>query len=200
MLKAFENLIDWTNVLLFHSVHESFFPHLEKIVTNKYSGQCQTYPGILFTLPAEKNNLLDLVTTPKNIITHKLNAADVPTLVSTWRFADKESIQQLTECVNHSKSITVCTSDKDDLELKKVLKSWAVLSPIGAINLLRTDERFRKQGLGAFTIKEISLRKIQAELVPIGEIETFNDASGSLFTKVGFEKAYNTFWLYLTRG
>ena len=76
--------------------------------------------------------------------------------------------------------------------------AWMIIYSDGSMGMLKTQESFRKQGLGSFLLKRVTEEVLSLGLVPCVHIEDDNSVSKIFFGKYGYEIGDNTQWIFHT--
>lgn len=72
------------------------------------------------------------------------------------------------------------------------LAAWMVQSYYGAMFSMQTRPEFRRRGYGILLAKKLMILVTERGYIPYVVIRPENDASKSLYTKLGFQKIYQT--------
>lgn len=72
------------------------------------------------------------------------------------------------------------------------LAAWMVQSYYGAMFSMQTRPEFRRKGYGIHLAQSLTELVLERGYLPFVVIRPENDASRSLYTKLGFEKAFET--------
>lgn len=193
MLETFEKFIDWDNVRLFSNGNISFTKHL-KVLTDKHGNRTEHPEGILgaaFFLDVDTALEFPDYFSEDEIKVKKLCVEDSDEMVRNWKWALPHSKKEIEESIKSLDSVGVYVDSK--------LASSAVLSPLGLINILHTDENHRRKGFGEITMQALAKSVALSGLVPGAEIESWNDKSRGLLEKVGFKWVFDVEWMYFEK-
>lgn len=203
MIATFDSFIGWEEPQLFHCVQPPFWKALEEMCTrhgNTHANKNKGIPGIMLAiLDPEKTKEMEVPAEidgfPK-ICFGELSESDVPTVISTWKWAASHSERQMKECVKTLTSCGVFVGEgggEDSWELA----SHAVLSPIGSLNMLYTPDKFKRRGLAKLAMTWLSKEVVtKLGIHPMAEVEVWNDPSKTLMEKVGYKEVFKTRWFY----
>lgn len=72
------------------------------------------------------------------------------------------------------------------------LAAWMVQSYYGAMFSMQTRPEFRRKGYGIYLARKLTKEVAQRGYKPFVVIRPENDASRSLYTKLGFERRFRT--------
>lgn len=78
------------------------------------------------------------------------------------------------------------------------LVSFVMFHALGTISALHTLEEYRCIGLGTWTMESVSKELVLGGLIPLCEIEPYNDQSMRLVQKIGFRLAQKVCWVLYT--
>lgn len=195
MIKTFDSFICWNSPQAFQSVPEPFWEILQKLCVEHKNAQPEGnngMPGVLLTM-LDINKAKELeVTVEPGIRVRKLEQRDVPEVVGNWKWAQDNSETAIRESIG---TMINCAAFNDQGEMV----SSILQSPLGCFNVLYTPNKFRRKGFGQLVVKYVTKQAaVEMDANPLGEAETWNEASVKLFESIGYEKVYLTKWFYFT--
>lgn len=78
---------------------------------------------------------------------------------------------------------------------KASLASFALLSPVGLLNILYTEVEYRRRGFGVQVLRSLGSRVVEMGFTPRAEFEIWNDASRLVQSKAGFTFVDKVNWV-----
>ncbi|KNC49675.1 uncharacterized protein AMSG_05937 [Thecamonas trahens ATCC 50062] len=127
---------------------------------------------------------------PDGYTARKLEPADIDALLPTWKYSDGVSHDWIKAIMGDLASVGVFASDGS-------LAGSMVEYPDGSCGMLHTAEGHRRRGLARYVVDAMA-----AQLAAAGRscmfvtIETYNEASLSLFDSLGFCDAGRVAWVF----
>jgi GNAT superfamily N-acetyltransferase len=193
MMAAFDKLIDWDRADLFSNNRPNFHMKLKAVLDShgNQSKHALGLPGVLFYLdPKAALGLTDPISrdSEDRIEVRPLEECHAEILVKNWKFAESHSRNAIAACIRTMESIGVFINGD--------LASSAILSPLGKINILYTEEAHRRKGLGEVTMVALAKAIARMGVIPAAEVEAGNDKSMRLMEKVGFKRINDVMWYY----
>lgn len=187
---GFEEIIDWKNVKLFALVNEKLLaPSLEKLIKKHLpSAAVEAIPATAFYLDP-KNIKEKEFPIGHNFRISRLNENFTSEIIKNWSWAKPHCHDPLRQCLKLLPSTGIFSNDK--------LISSGMMSAMGLINVVYTEEEWRGKGLGAATIIDISKQIASLGCVPVAETQRSNSPSKALLQKVGFLPMMNTIWYFI---
>jgi len=134
-------------------------------------------------------NPLEIARTEEYIELRQIKSTEAEEMVKNYKFAKDFSQRQMELCLENMTS--------SGLYVDGILACSALLSPVGLINALYTDTRFRRRGFGVLVMKDMARKVSAMGLTPMAENEVWNMASKYTQFKAGFQQSGFTNWVGL---
>lgn len=129
----------------------------------------------------------------------KLAPEHARTVSDNWKFGCDAHIPSISEAIRTLGSAGVFkkrdTKDIENGRRNADLVSWVVLLRLGTMNALHTLDAYRGKGLARWTMQAASKWWAEQGLVPLVEVETYNDTSRQLVERLGFKFIQNVNWI-----
>ncbi|XP_021952973.1 uncharacterized protein LOC110849827 [Folsomia candida] len=191
IMQAFEELIEWDRTHIFGSIPQAFLDSYLREILEKKGIKYKDNPCDAHVLDVDTALKYDKEYTyqdsHKDEITMSVSAirqinADVDQILENYDWALPHSKGHLFATIHNLGSTGVYTvtpnGDPD-------LASYAVHSPVGLLQILHTEDAFRRRGLGIVVMKALSRKVAELGLIPRAECMVYNDASRQVQLKAG---------------
>ncbi|XP_073997445.1 uncharacterized protein isoform X2 [Rhodnius prolixus] len=183
LLATEDVLIDWTQPIYLNFTQCTIVERIEKfpiniVVTEKIAGDIyvQSEP------PPEELQLDELQGAECEV--RELIAENAQTIHSLYPANDMEAVEVFERLITRLPAYGVFSSGQ--------LAAWMVQSYYGAMFSMQTRPEFRRKGFGIHLAQQLTRKVRSRGYVPFVVIRPENDASLSLYKKLGFKKCYET--------
>jgi hypothetical protein len=194
MVDSFDELMNWDRAHCFSAVLPNFQKELEALCDShgnrpkdKSVLSCQLfYLDRAIALDIPKSLSVDSAVEVK-----PLEESHAAILASKWEYAEPHAIEAITHCIKNLRSMGTFVEGK--------LVSWAILSTMGKMNVLYTEEKHRRKGYGKMAVLALAKAVATMGLTPIMEGETSKGKSVGMMKKLDFQKISETKWYFLEK-
>lgn len=182
LLEEEDVLIDWSKPMYLNFTHTSITAKLEKFYET--IGTVEKVEGDVF-MCAEPNMDLPSENFPEEgCEIRQLKIEDVGTIHDLYPANDMEAVSVFEKLITRLPAYGVFVNGE--------LAAWMVQSYYGAMFSMQTRPEFRRRGYGILLAKKLMILVTERGYIPYVVIRPENDASKSLYTKLGFQKIYQT--------
>ena len=129
-------------------------------------------------------------TVPNGTFTSKLKLDHAYFISEFWKyFKPEDRLQYLKYVIRNCISVGLFLEADPSQPV-----SWAFLSNFGYINGVYTLEEHRRKGYSRVTMLTLMKQVLEADMVPLVEIDIHNTPSLKLCTGLGFVETFDTTW------
>ncbi|KAK6638638.1 hypothetical protein RUM43_006905 [Polyplax serrata] len=174
-------LLDWSKPIYLNFTHTSITERLESFYET--IGTVEKVIGDVYMCEEPKRD-----GEPENVQEgfeiRQLKLEDVGTIHELYPANDMEAVSVFEKLIIRLPAFGVFCSGE--------LAAWMVQSYYGAMFSMQTRPEFRRRGYGILLARKLMNLVIERGYLPYVVIRPENDASKSLYTKLGFRKIYQT--------
>lgn len=176
-------LIDWSQPLYLNFTHSLIMDHLEKFYSS-LGGTMEKTCGDIYVCsnPPEPLELEELNSEEAEV--QQLKPEHAKAIHDLYPANDMECVEVFEKLINALPAYGIFSSGE--------LAAWMVQSYYGAMFSMQTKPEFRRKGYGIHLAQTLTRVVIARGYIPFVVIRPENDASQSLYTKLGFKKHYQT--------
>jgi ribosomal protein S18 acetylase RimI-like enzyme len=191
-LDAFEKLVNWNKLNTFASTNGP--------ITQRIKELCLKNGKILETIPCKFNVMNcdkidekylqkqeELLRENKGTVVASLRREDVKLVTANWKFSREETDKELIDLIDKIASTGIYIDSE--------LISWMLLNQIGTMSALHTMEQHRGKGYAEIVARNVTKAAKEIGLIPSVEMEPYNTSSFRLFSKIGYEFAFESEWI-----
>ncbi|XP_026688448.1 uncharacterized protein LOC103522579 [Diaphorina citri] len=190
LLQTEDVLIDWTKPLFINFIHSAIMDRIESFYQD--IGTLEKVYGDVYMCSEPSNDLSIEQLPSEEIVMKQLTKDNVETIHNLYPANDMEDIDIFKILVNVLPAYGIFDSTTGQLA------AWMMQSYYGAMFSMQTLPEFRRKGYG-FYLAQYLTRVVHARgYIPFVVIRPENDASQSLYMKLGFRKVYQTTRAILT--
>ncbi|OXA41417.1 uncharacterized protein LOC110860165 [Folsomia candida] len=192
MMQSFEELIDWDRTHIFGSVPQTFLDSYLRPMLEKRGIQYKDFPCDAHVLDVDTAlNYEKEYTYQDNGISMRVSSirqidADFDQILQNWAWTLPHSKGILSATTRNLGSVGVYANPN--------LASYAVHSPVGLLQVLHTEDAFRRRGLGIIVMKALARKVADLGLIPRAECIVDN-ASRQVQLKAGMVFVDRTNWI-----
>ncbi|XP_018332564.1 uncharacterized protein LOC108742052 isoform X2 [Agrilus planipennis] len=193
-LEELENediLIDWTEPIYLNFTHELVLEKIEKFYS--HIGALEKTYGEVFVLTSDVQGEQITTTTcfKEDAEIRQLTKENALTIHDLYPANHMESIEVFERLIEKLPCYGMFSKDGE-------LAAWMVQSYYGAMFSMQTLPEFRRKGYGIVLARHLTKKVLDRNYLPFVIIRPENDASKSLYTKLGFSKSFNMIRAILT--
>ncbi|XP_070491817.1 uncharacterized protein [Chironomus tepperi] len=182
MLQTEDILFDWSMPMYLNYTHELIVDRMEEFFKN--IGHIERIQGEVY-ICKDNINKLELGELRSNEVEMRLLCAqDVKGIHDLYPASEIESIELFEKLSEVLPGYGVFTVDGE-------LAAWMIQSYYGAMFSMQTKPEHRRKGYGIYLAQNLARLVIKRGYKPFVVIRHENDASRSLYTKLGFEKVFD---------
>lgn len=177
-------LIDWSQPLYLNFTHSLIMDRLEKFY-NTLGGTMEKTAGDIYVCsnPPEPLELEEL--NAEEAECQQLQPEHATIIHDLYPANDMESVEVFEKLIRALPAYGVFAASGE-------LAAWMMQSYYGAMFSMQTKPEFRRKGYGIHLAQTLTRTVISRDYIPFVVIRPENDASQSLYTKLGFKKHYQT--------
>ncbi|XP_044735282.1 glycine N-acyltransferase [Chrysoperla carnea] len=182
LLEEEDILIDWSKPIYLNFTHKLIMERIEEFYSKR--GTLEKVSGDIYVCeepPAELN--FDQL--PPDVELRQLTAENAQTIHDLYPANDMECVEVFEKLIKQLPAYGVFSSSGE-------LAAWMVQSYYGAMFSMQTKPEFRRKGYGIYLAQYLTKIVTDRGYLPFVVIRPENDASKSLYTKLGFKKNYET--------
>lgn len=178
-----DTLLDWSLPLYLNFTHTDIVGRFEKFYEN--IGSLEKVCGDIYICLQPIEDLpVDKLEPEDGVEIRKLVLEDVPTIHDLYPANDMEAIDVFQILITKLPAYGVFCGGE--------LAAWMVQSYYGAMFSMQTRPEFRRRGYGLHLARRLTQTVRERGYIPFVVIRPENDASKSLYTKLGFTKLFQT--------
>ncbi|XP_046672337.1 uncharacterized protein LOC124362148 isoform X2 [Homalodisca vitripennis] len=186
-LKEFSD-VNWSQPLIFESIHERLIPELYKIISEKglkinKNDRCYQ----LWLPPAVAKHVM--VELQSELYMMPLDANHTEMVNKHWEYSGPGTSLIIKETLTHNGGLGVLFREND------TFAGWAVEQHYGGIGMLYIHPEYRRQGYATELVKGMVSRLVDREIDPFALIEEHNQPSRLLFQRLKFESICMVHWI-----
>ncbi|KAL1461882.1 hypothetical protein WDU94_013748 [Cyamophila willieti] len=190
LLQTEDILIDWTKPLFINFIHSDIMNRIEEFY--REIGTLETVYGDVYMCAEPEEDISVLQLPDEEIVMKQLNQENVETIHNLYPANDMEDIDIFNVLVNVLPAYGIFESSSGKLA------AWMMQSYYGAMFSMQTLPEFRRKGYGYYLAQYLTRIVHARGYIPFVVIRPENDASQSLYMKLGFRKVYQTTRAILT--
>ncbi|TMW46931.1 hypothetical protein DOY81_007987 [Sarcophaga bullata] len=183
LMRTEDILIDWQQTMYLNFTHIAIMNRLDDFY--KEMGVMERLEGDIYVCN-KLNTDLDLDELPDNAYMRQLTVEDVKHIHDLYPANEIECVDVFEILVRVLPGLGIFRKDTNELA------AWMVHSYYGAMFSMQTRPDYRRLGYGIRLAIALTKKVIERGYKPFVVIRPQNDASRNLYTKLGFEKAYET--------
>nr|NP_001260047.1 uncharacterized protein Dmel_CG15628, isoform B [Drosophila melanogaster]NP_608861.2 uncharacterized protein Dmel_CG15628, isoform A [Drosophila melanogaster]AAF50978.3 uncharacterized protein Dmel_CG15628, isoform A [Drosophila melanogaster]AAN71444.1 RE58324p [Drosophila melanogaster]AGB92583.1 uncharacterized protein Dmel_CG15628, isoform B [Drosophila melanogaster] len=183
MLRTEDVLIDWQKPMYLNFTHIAIMNRLDDFYSK--FGVMERLSGDIYVCN-KLNADLELEPLPEDAEMRLLNLDNVQGIHDLYPANEIECVQLFDILVRKLPGLGIFRKETGELA------AWMVHSYYGAMFSMQTRPDFRRMGYGIRLAKSLTQLVIERGYTPFVVIRPGNDASRSLYTKLGYEKAFET--------
>ncbi|KAK3921863.1 Acetyltransferase YpeA [Frankliniella fusca] len=183
LLRDEDVLVDWTRPIFLNFTHEAIMDRIQEFYKDR--GTLDKVCGDVYVCDGEVHDQ-DLHSSPLlDAAMHELRAEHAKDIHGLYPANDMECLEVFEKLLHALPSYGVFSSSGE-------LAAWMVQSYYGAMFSMQTRPQFRRKGYGTHLAQSLTKLVIQRGYIPFVIIRPENEASLSLYHKLGFRRAYRT--------
>ncbi|OXA39382.1 uncharacterized protein LOC110861276 [Folsomia candida] len=190
MMQSFEELIDWDRTHIFGSIPQTFLDSYLRQILEKRGIQYKDNPCDAHVLDVDTalnyEKEYTYQDTRNDGISMRVSSirpidADIDQILNNYVWTLPHSKGNLSATICNLGSVGVYANPDGDPDFA----SYAVHSPVGLLQILHTEDAFRRRGLGIIVMKALARKVADLGLLPRAECMVDNDASRQVQLKAG---------------
>lgn len=179
-------LIDWTEPLYLNYTHVAIIERIEAFYDDTI-GEVNNLIGDIYTCdepPGESAE--DSVLPPSEVEMRPLALENVKAIHDLYPASEIECLEVFEKLVTSLPGFGIFCVETGNLA------AWMVQSYYGAMCSMQTRPEYRRKGYGSHLARALTNQVLKRGYRPFVVIRPENDASKSLYIKLGFRKAFST--------
>lgn len=176
-------LIDWSKPMYMNYTHKDIIDRIDCFYSVK--GTMERLKGDIYVYKKLNDNLV-LDELSCDVEMRQLTGDNMKTIHDLYPASEIECIEVFEKLVEILPGIGIFLKSNDELA------AWMVHSYYGAMFSMQTKPEFRRKGYGIHLARNLTKLVIERGYLPYVVIRPENDASRSLYMKLGFQKEYET--------
>ncbi|XP_052132657.1 uncharacterized protein LOC113208139 [Frankliniella occidentalis] len=183
LLRDEDVLVDWSRPIFLNFTHEAIMGRIQDFYKDR--GTLDKVCGDVYVCDGEVQDQ-DLHSSPLlDAAMHELRSEHAKDIHGLYPANDMECLEVFEKLLHALPSYGVFSSSGE-------LAAWMVQSYYGAMFSMQTRPQFRRKGYGTHLAQSLTKLVIQRGYIPFVIIRPENEASLSLYHKLGFRRAYRT--------
>ncbi|CAB3364284.1 Hypothetical predicted protein [Cloeon dipterum] len=188
------DLIEWDRLKQFSACLKRIVPLMAEVF--KFKGFKHTddfiYSGYQYYMSVQDAANIDLGTLPENVRVGPLDVSHLQIVCDLWQHFDPEYQPVAMKMLELNPSVGVFVkNDKGDEDLA----SMVLMTEYGGVGLLQTAPEHRRKGYAEIALAHLTRRLGQMGYMPSSNVTQYNEASHSLFKKMGYKVVDAAFWV-----
>ncbi|XP_053687827.1 uncharacterized protein LOC128737248 [Sabethes cyaneus] len=181
-------LFNWTEPIYMNFTHVGIMNRMDNIFRTKVNGQLVGHIyGDIYVHDCPSELELELEPLPANeAVIRPLKIGNIKDIHDLYPASDIESVELFEKLVHQLPGFGVFSKSNNELA------AWSLQSYYGGMFSMQTKPEFRRKGYGIQLAQALTRLVIQRGYVPFVVIRPENNASRSLYTKLGFRKAFES--------
>ncbi|XP_018560931.1 uncharacterized protein LOC108903292 isoform X2 [Anoplophora glabripennis] len=166
-------------ILFLYAIHNKFYPIVAKAVREKGINLSIDDHCHMFSIPQEEALKFE-TECPPDVYIKQLDKSYANFINSIWphRYEDSEKFIELLIEMNDSYGVFLKSTNE--------LVSWILLSMLGQLGVLQTEDEHKRKGYASLITKYMSKQLALKGYNAFGTVIDTNHSSISMFTKLGF--------------
>ncbi|KAL5281954.1 hypothetical protein ACFFRR_005319 [Megaselia abdita] len=191
LLETEDVLLNWTKIMYLNFTHTAIMNRLDSFYDANI-GHMERLDGDIYVLNKLDDHNLEVENLPPEAELRSLNLDNVRGIHDLYPANEIECVEVFEKLVQILPGVGIF------IKKTNVLAAWMVHSYYGAMFSMQTKPEFRRKGFGIHLARTLTQRVIERGYKPFVVIRPENEASRNLYTKLGFEKAFETCRVKLT--
>ncbi|XP_058833666.1 uncharacterized protein LOC131691360 [Topomyia yanbarensis] len=181
-------LFNWTEAIYMNFTHVGIMNKMDAIFRTKVNGQLVGHIyGDIYVHEYSADLEIELEPLPTNeAVIQPLRIGNIKDIHDLYPASDIESVELFEKLVHQLPGYGVFSKTNNELA------AWSLQSYYGGMFSMQTKPEFRRKGYGIQLAQALTKLVIQRGYVPFVVIRPENTASRSLYTKLGFRKAFES--------
>ncbi|XP_055594034.1 uncharacterized protein LOC129745146 [Uranotaenia lowii] len=188
LIETEDILFNWNEPIYMNFTHVGIMNQMDSIFRTKVNGQLtgRIYGDVyIHECHAELHQDLEPLPSNEAVLQH-LTLNNVKDIHDLYPAADIESIELFEKLVNRLPGFGVFNKNTHELA------AWSLQSYYGGMFSMQTKPEFRRKGYGIQLAQTLTKLVMKRGYIPFVVIRPENNASRSLYTKLGFRKAFES--------
>ncbi|KAL3268354.1 hypothetical protein HHI36_007470 [Cryptolaemus montrouzieri] len=173
--------------LYFANIHENYEDIIEEVVEKMNKKIYKKHENFLYEMSIDEAKALEIKCPPGTYI-KKLTKEHVGRINDLWPHKYENSDKAIAVYIEYNGGYGLFSKDNE-------LMSWALQGPLGHINLLQTEEKYKGKGYGSIMVQAMAKKIAEDGYIPVATVIVHNTPSVNLFNKLGFKIIAKSYFL-----